>query len=322
MSSTSYRLSDHLMIEPDPLRAGVMMTLLLLSNVMEQIPWESINTLNMRVTRWKELPAVGFRQIGQAYTASYGRTEQLDETIYPLGGLVDIDKAFVRDTRTITDPRQLQIDMKLKAIVYTFNYYFISGSHSLDANGFTGMTARIANLPARQTITASTNGLDVRASSANEFTFLDKVNQLIYVIDDHKPSALYMNQNSYLGFTSVANRLALLNKDKDQFDREILTYRGIPLYDMGQQSDLSTDIITQTETCGNQSASTSIYAVRFGESGGEYLHGIEEYPLDVEDLGRLQTTPAYRTEIDWPLGLAMWNDRSVARLKGVNWTTV
>lgn len=301
---------------------------------MHVIPWETTNRLNIRVTRWKTLPVPAFRQINAAYTQVNGVSEQLEETVYPLGGDIDIDKVYVRDQGVIVDPRQNQIDMFLAGLMYLFNNYLINGDTATDANGIIGLKVRAGNLPARQTISMGTNGLDVRASTANEHTFMDNLHQLMYVTGNGmgpgNGTCLFMNDNSYLNFTSVLRRLALFKTTEDSFGRDVPEFMGAKMYDMGFTSESqATRVITQTETQGNTTDNTSIYCVKFDDqpddSGGidvgEMLTGIEMYPMEVEDIGQLQSGPQFRTRIDWPIGLALWNNRAISRLKGIRWTT-
>jgi major capsid protein gp7 len=313
----AFTLVDALKTEGNTLRAGIIEGLLRRSTVMEDIPWEDINALATTVTRWKTLPSVGFRKINAAYAESAGTFEQLQESTYPLGGDIDVDKVFVRDGNAVIDQRATQIRMKLRSIAYTFQDYFINGDQSSDPDGITGIKKRVANLGAAQTITAATNGLDVQASSTNQQTFLDLLDQLFYTFDDGAPDALYMNQKSLLNIQSVLRRLGLFDQTRDMFGRMVTVYKGAKLYDMGVKSDQTTSIILNTETTGASSVTTSIYAVKFGV--GEFMHGIQQYDLDVKDLGELQSAPQFRTRVDWPIGLAIWQDRSVARLLGLIW---
>jgi hypothetical protein len=318
-------LSDQLKIERDPLKAFVLNALLKRADLMQMCPFETLDALNTKITRWRNLPTVAFRQIGSAYAESTGSFEQLDETVYPLGGDVDIDKVYMKDKSAIVNPRDVQVQMKVEAMAFKFNNAFVAGDQAVDANSFTGITKRVANLPAAQTLSMGANGLDIRASNANMFTFLDKIDATLYRIGagkDPENVTLFMNDNTFLNITSVAKRLNMLEYTQDMFERFIPTYRGAKLVDIGYTDETeATRIITQTETQGSSSVATSIYAVRFGGDGGEFLHGIEEYPLDVQDIGWLPTAPTYRVRVDWPVGLALWNDRSIARLNGIVWTT-
>lgn len=319
----AYALVDHLKVEGDPLRAGVIVGLVMRSNVMMTMPFEDIGTLNQTVVRWKTLSTVAFRKINAAYAESTGTMEQLNETVYPLGGDIDVDKVFVRDGKAVIDPRANQANMKLKAVAYTFNEYFIAGDQATDPDGFTGLKKRIANLPAAQALTPNSttypNGLSPKTSATTQNDFIDLLDELIYALDEGQADVLYMNSKSLLGVSSVLRRLGLLNTAQDMFGRRVMRYGdgGPLLADIGFKADGTTLIIGNNETVGSNTDNTSIYAVRYGV--GEYLHGIQEYDLDVEDLGQLQTGPQFRTRVDWPVGLALWNDRAVARLSGIRW---
>lgn len=321
----AYLLVDQLKIEKDTLRAGVIQGIVLRSNVMATMPFESIGALNVTVTRWRTLPSVAFRKIGAAYAEAAGSFETLQETIYPLGGDIDVDKVFVNDKNTIVDPRAVQTAMKLKAIAYTFNNYFINGDTATDADGIVGLKKRVALLPSNMSVTPNAttyaNGLDVKASTTTMNVFLDLFDQSIYQLDEGICDIIFMNETALLNVSSVLRRLGLLNQMEDMFGRRIMRYGdgGPVLADIGVTADQSTKIIANTETTGSTTTTTSIYFCRYGV--GEYLHGIEEYPLDVKDLGELQTGPQFRTRVDWPIGLALWNDRSVARLSSVYFTS-
>ena len=102
---------------------------------------------------------------------------------------------------------------------------------------------------------------------------------------------------------------------QDMFGRVIDAYGTIKLVDIGVKANQTSDIITSTETSAGllgSSECTSIYAVKFSE--GDMTWGIQEYPLEVRDLGELETLPVYRTRVDFPCGLATVDPRSLARL--------
>jgi hypothetical protein len=327
--ATVYTLAHHLVNERDPLRAGVISALLERVSIMELLPFSSTGKLNIKVNRWKTLPAPAFRNLNESFTSSIGTNEQLEETVYVAGGNIDIERIYTEDQGQIVDPRQDQIDKFMAATGYMINDYFINGDQATDPKGFTGVRVRVGNLAARQTVSAAVaaDGLDVRASEANEHIFLDKVNESIHKVEDGKADAALMNTNSFLGFTSVMRRLKLLDTTKDMFDREVLSYKGVRLIDMGPTLagalDDSVQIITQTEayTGGGTADGTSIFFVRFGRDAGEHLHGIEMHPLRVTDIGLLESGASKRTNIEWPLGLAMFNPRSIVRLRDISWQT-
>jgi hypothetical protein len=323
-------LIDHLKRVPSSTEKGVIQGLLVNSRVMQIIPWANIAALNITVTRWATLPTNAFRKFNGTYAESAGTFEQLQETVYPIGGYTDVDTMALKDKTKFNDPKAEQLEMRIASMSYTFNDYFINGSQATDPDGFTGIKNRIATLPAAQSILAATNGLDVKASTANQNIFLDLLDQLLYAIDNGSGQGqlgIFGNAKSTLGLWSTLRRLGVLDQSRDMFGREIDAYKGVPLYDIGKKSDQSTEIITNTEVAGASGAvCTSLYVVKMApsngnaDSGGQWLHGIQEAPMEVIDHGRLQTAPAERVEIDWPIGLAHFHKRTMARLSGVIWT--
>ena len=288
------------------------------SDVTAELPWTTIGTLSQRTTRWKTLPAVTFRKINGAFSSDIGRYEQLDETVTSLGVDIDVDVMLDRDQASMADPRAMQAEMATASMAYTFNDQFINGDLAADPDGFNGIKKRVANLPAAQTITAGTNGLDVNLSDANRHTFLDLIEQAIYELEG-EADLIIGNGTSFRALGSVTRRLGLLDTTQDQFGRRIRRFGegGPRMVDIGTKGDQTTAIILNTETQGTSNATTSLYFVRLGE--GTYLHGIQEFPVRTKDLGERESQPQMRTRVEWTPGLAQWNDRSVVRLKGLIW---
>jgi hypothetical protein len=314
-------------IEENPLRKGVISTLLFESNVMQMIPWEDIGALSTTVIRFKNLPSVGFRYVNESYSESTGTFDQIQESVYPLGGDIDVDIMFIQNKAAVASPRATQTEMKLKAVAYQFNQSFLNGDQAIDPRSFDGVKKRVANMPAGgtggQTLTAGgtlgTNGLDVIASTANQHAFIDSLDALAYACDGHMADAFLMNRQTLLRTRSVLRRLALLNVNEDQFGRFIDHYGSIPLYDIGVQADQTTQIIGNAETQGSAVDATSIYALKYGSEA--FLGGLQEYALRVTDFGELETKPVYRTRVDWPIGLATWHPRCIARMVGLRMIT-
>ena len=318
-----WTLGEFSKIEVDPLRKSVIDTLLMNSNLMELIPWETIGSLSTRVVRYQDLPSVGFRKLNEAFAESIGHFEGKNETISLFGGDIDTDKAIARAGNSIANARAIQQNMKLRSIAYTINDKFINGSPTVDPEEFKGIKERIDDIVAegytgQKINNAGTAGDGILLDAAERGNFLNRLDQLIYSIVGHNPDFLFMNSKMLLALRSCLRQERLLNQAQDQFGRVIDMYGSIRLIDIGVKADQITEIITNTETTTGVAGGTectSIYAVKFGI--GEHLWGIQEYPLEVEDLGQLQTAPVYRTRIDWNLGLADVNPRCMGRLYNI-----
>ena len=333
-----WSLAEFSKIETDVLRKSVIDTLLMETNILELIPFETIGQLTTGFVRMQDLPSVGFRRVNGSYPEGIGRFEQKVEQIALMGGNIDTDKAIARAKNTVGDARAIQQQMMLKAMAYRYNYAFINGDPAVPDPTWTqgtlgdarsvGGGAPFKGLHIRTTEAHAETGSQIITSDAgyildeaNWHDFLDELDELIYSVAGHQPDYLLMNRQTLLALRSILRRARLLDTTKDMFDRRVDVYQGCRLIDMGsallrtnpdaspEEASTWTDIIPVTNGV------SSIYAVKFGV--GDLTWGIAEYPLEVEDLGMLKEKPVYRTMVDFPCGLATVDPRSVARLDNV-----
>lgn len=330
----AYTLAQLAKLETDPLKKMVLMNMLRDVKVMELIPFENVESLNVIATRWQTLPTVAFRKINAGYTPNEGHDEQVWESLYGLGGEIKFDRVFDKIKNVIVDPKQNEINKKLKSLAITFNNYFINGDHGTDADGFEGLLKRVSLMPARQSVYfagAAAAALDPTASVANGRAFFDGLETLHYRTNQGNVSAFFCNEGIYWGIGRVARYInasggMFLDITKDSFDRNITTYKGAPMIDMGLLIDQSTEIITETEIAGDAGAdATSIYAASFNMEQG--ITGIQLSPPEVYDPlngGEQESTPTKLMRIDWWLGLAGFGSYGYARGRNVegaaNWT--
>jgi len=286
------------------------------SNVLQIIPWSSEKELAIQITSWDTLPTVGWRKINAAPSESTGKFEQKIEAKYILGHYIDVDKVLVEAN---PDNRQNQRRMSAKAMAFEFNDQFINGDPATDE--FKGLSKRVDDVNnAGYTDQyfdggSATAGRGCLYDTTERHYFIDKVAQLIHVIAEHKPDALFMNSKLYLCFESAMRREQLLKQTEDMFGRIINTFQQIPLIDIGIKADQTTEIIPNDESTGGSSDETSIYAVKYGE--GEYLWGIQQKPMEVIDHGLVTSAPVFRDLVEWVVGLAVSNPRSIARAYGI-----
>lgn len=251
-------------------------------------------------------------------------------------GEIQFDRVFSKVKNTIVDPHKQQTDMKTKAIALTFNHYLINGDSATDSNGFEGLKKRVAGMPARQSIYAagvagdSTAALDVTGSVANCTTFFKKLEEMVTRTNGGNVNAILCNEAMKLGIGHAARYVnagggAFLSVTKDSFDRDIPTFRGAPIIDVGLKVDQSTEIITDSETANDSGADgSSIYGVSFSEQDG--IVGIQLPPgLEVYDPGgELDSYPSTLTRFEWVLGLAGFGSYGITRMRNVegasNWT--
>jgi len=296
---------------------GIVETFVKESPVIDRIPFKDISGNAYKYNEELALPGVEFRAINAAYAESTGTVNPKTESIVILGGDADVDTFLVATGGDLADLRVTQNNMKTKAAAYKFDDTFINGDTGSDANSFDGIKKRLIGA---QTILAATNGLQILGTAdETRHLFFDQLDGLIAAVLGINASngALYMNAAVKAKIASAARRLTTYDQTVDSFGRHIQMYNGIPLLDIGNKAD-GTLVIPQTETAGSSSATSSIYAVKFGQGEEDgSVCGLQNGTLRVTNLGELDTKPCFRTRIEWFVGLGVFSGKAAARLSGV-----
>ena len=301
----------------DPLVKGVADTLWRESDPMKYIPWENIGSLYKKMLRIQTLPSVARRKLNATWASASGTTEPVTEGIALIGGNIDIDKEMVEGNQTIEDIRTIQTTMKVTALAYEFNDTFINGSQLTDEDDIDGLKARCNRTDmSAQKLLSATGTSYIDDTQAHALSFLKEMDKLTYSIDGHSPTFLVTNSMGLRNINSALRIADVLNKTKDQFGNLVTMWGNAPIYDIGVDADQSTLIIPAEDIAGAAgSGYFSIYAVKVGE--GTDFWGIQKHPLEVKDAGLLEDQVTYRTNVNWPVGLAQIKKRSIARLYGI-----
>lgn len=306
----------------DPLVKSVAMTLIEESQPMKYIPWETTNLLYKKMVRVQTLPSVARRKLNAAFSSSTGKTEHVMEGMSIVGGNVDVDKEMCEGNQTVEDVRAIQLTMKSRAMAYEFNDNFINGAVTTDEDNFDGLKARCnrSDMSAQKLVSATTTSM-INDTAAHALTFIGELDRLVYAISGHNPSFLITNDSGLLMINQALRMANVLNMARDNFGQLVTMWGSIPIYDMGVKADQSTKIIAAEAIDGNAWSSAnyyfSIYAVKIGE--GTDFWGIQKHAMEVLDKGLLEDAVTYRTNVNWPVGLAQVNKRSIARLYGVRY---
>lgn len=313
-------LTEAAKLSTTDLQKGVLETFVQTSPVLDRLPMLEIEGNAYAYNSEATLPGVEFRAVNESYSESTGTVNQKSETLAILGGDADVDR-FIQQTRSnLNDQRATQTAMKVKAISYKFQDTFINGDSSTDANSFDGLKKRLTG---NQVIDADTNGLPVVGSSnADIHTFLDKLDELLAAVPgiNGTNGAIYANAKI---IRKIASALRHVGLDtvlmEDIAGKRAIQWNGIPILDLGTTAAASpVDILPLTETQGTANNASSIYAVKFGaDEGDQAVTGLTNGGVQVEDLGQLQSKPAYRTRIEFYCGMAVFGGKAAARLKGV-----
>lgn len=310
-------LQDMAQGSKDKVIAGVLMQLARQSKVMRMIPFDMMDSFWEKMWQLESVSDLGFRDIGDTYNDVKDTFSEVFEGIHFMGGKVDTDTALLRAKNKELDVHtQNTVDLMPLRWRYTFLEKFINGDRTSDPKEFNGLKKRVEDVGGDQVIAAG--GLDLSASNANRQQFLDHLDQAIFEIEDGAPDAILTSKKGHFSLTRVARREGLLDITKDSFDREVQMYRGFPIIYMGTKGDQSSEIITDTETAAGArtgGTNTSYYFVKFGGPTnvvGLQMNQPERIFDDVIDDGVTR-----RTVFEWAVGLAVLQQKSVVRLRGV-----
>lgn len=307
-------LAESALLSSNNLQRGVLETFVQSSPVLDRIPLLEIQGNAYAYNEESTLPGVAFRSVNEAYTESTGAVVQRTESLVILGGDADVDKFIVQTRGNLNDQRATQTAMKVKAASYKFQDTFINGDVAVDSKSFDGLKKRLTG---DQVLDAATNGIGPVAGGHDFFDALDALIGAVPGLSDGN-GALYANSAVIAKIMSSARRLGGADMITEALTgKRVATYNGIPLLDIGKTAG-GADIITSTETQGTSTASSSIYAVKFGsDEGDQAVTGLTNGGVQVYDLGELESKPAYRTRLEFYCGLATFGGRAAARLRGV-----
>jgi len=328
-------LAESAAIEQKKLRKGVLLAFYqdTLPSPVERVPFEDVESLNVPVAMLAQADAPTLRLINEAPQAWDARFDQFSETLKVIENTLVHDPVVLMQKNLVVDPRQQKITAYQRQLQYLVNELLINGDPSSDPRNPAGLLYRLDNEAkfAGQTVDCSQAGpvgLNVDASDANRLLWLDYIDDGLYRIDGGNPTFFAMNRQTHLKFRSALRALKMLDTTKDQFDREITSYRGVPFLDTGPTAAASLTGATQviaddTETAPSAATNTtSMYAVK---TGSDHFMGLQMGGgLDVRHFGEATamsgTTLILQdvTRFRWVLGFYTGHPRCIVRVCGLD----
>lgn len=250
-----------------------------------------------------------FRALDNNYASNQITPAFASVVLKIFGGHVQVDRAHERRGADIGSVRATELVNFVKNLAKNFNDKFFNGV--ISATEFNGLKAI---MPAGQKLAPATDGFQVLAGNDNtarksQQAFVEYIHYLISKLDGGA-GALFMNGAVLARLTTIANEHIV--RTPNEFGVLIPYFDGIPLINPGYNAS-GTEILPSTETCGTNAATTSIYAVSFGESSN--LSIASNKGLEVVDLGLVGVHYTHSVELD--ADLALLNDKAVGQLAGI-----
>ncbi len=276
------------------------------SDILMNLPFDTIPGNAMKYNREDSLPGVGFRGVNEAYTPSTGVLNPLTEALVIAGGDLDVDK-FIVDTMGAAQ-RSTHEAMKVRALSLAWTKKFIKGDNQSDPREFDGLQVRITG--AQKIAAGTTDGGD-----ALSISILDQaIDQTL------NPTHLLMSKAMRRRLTQAARTTTVggfIMYAPDAFGRRQAIYNDLPILTV-DLDEAQAAILGFNEVSNHANATataSSIYVLSLGDGA---IQGLQNGGVDVRDLGELQTAPVYRTRVEWYNGFGVFNGRAATRIWSIS----
>lgn len=296
-------------LSKDAYRSGIIEIYAGSSAILGVLPFENISGNALKYNRESTLPGVGFRGVNEGYTPSTGVLNPLTENLVIAGGELDVDKFIVQTMGA--DQRTVQEAMKVRSLSLSWTSKFFNGDSVTNPREFDGLKKRVTG---SQLLAAGTTSGGTPLSLSKLDEALDQT---------LNPSYLVMNKTLARRISQAARKYDVggyVTFTTDTFGKRVMAYNGIPIITIDLDNEGNeilpfTEVSYTSSAWGGTASASSIYVISVGP---DMLTGIQNGEIAVDDLGVLQSSPLYRTRVEWYCGIAIFNGRAVTRLGSIS----
>ncbi|MCC6779880.1 MAG: hypothetical protein IT537_25155 [Hyphomicrobiales bacterium] len=282
-------------------RAAIIRIFAESSDLLRAMPFVDITGNSYAYNVEGALPGIAFRGVNESYTASTGVINPQSEPLKIAGGELDVDTFIIKTNGPSV--RSTHEAMKATKLAQSLGYTFIKGNSSTTPREFDGLETRLTG---SQVISnsASANGAGLSCA---------KLDAAIDAVDN--PTHLVMNKATRRNLNAYLRSVGSVTMSKDEFGRPVMSYGDLPILIADRNGDTAAIGADEAYTGGGTSDGSSVYVVSLGDG---MLNAIQNGGMDVRDLGELQTSPLFRTRIEWFVGMTLQHPRAAARLRDVD----
>jgi len=305
----SVTLAESAKLSQDMLVAGIIENIITVNPFYDILPFQNIEGNSLAYNRENALGAAGWATVGtdisgSGYKAAATFT-QVTSSLTKLIGDAEVDGLIQATRSNITDQKAAQIASKAKSIGRQYADKMINGTGSSnEVDGLLNLAS------AGQTVDAGTNGAALSFALLDELidSVVDKDGQVDYLMMNARTLRSLKTLLRGLGGASIAETLELPS------GRKVLDYEGIPVF--------RNDYIPVDQSQGTSSTCTTILAGTLDD--GSMQHGIagltarNNAGINIEEVGVAEGKDETITRVKFYNGLALFSDKGLSILKGIN----
>lgn len=295
-------LAEAAKLSNDVVLQGVYESIVNASDIQARLPYDEMVGNAVTYNRENVAATVGWRAVGDVWTEDVATFTQITTTLTIVGGDADVDAYLQASRSNVQDLSATILLGKAQALQRAWDDKIINGDGA--ANTPTGIKSLISAVAAAN-LSAGVNG------GALTLSLLD---QLTDLVKGAAPDMLLMSRRSRRKINDLFRASGASMETRSDFGRFIQFFNGIPIG--------ISDYIADTDVQGTSGATTSsIYALTFGQAtggiGALFNGGGSSNPIQIENVGALETKDATRTRVKAYVALAMYSTVKNARLYGI-----
>ena len=282
----------------DVLQAGVIEVLATESKLLQLLPFMNVQGSGYTYNIEKNLGNAQFRKVNGGYNYGAIETIPVTERIVILGDEAIVDTYQIAVESDINNLMAIEVALRTKAIAHKFEKCFIDGGKAAGSGGPSETVANeFVGILTRYTETAPAN-IPAAALPLFQAQVITKTDDLIGDLDTlldmvaGGADCLIMNKKTRRKLSAKGR--AFCQYRQGEFGTQFLQYGGVDVV------DVDSDIL----------ADDYILAVKFGAK--EAVCGLQNGSVRVTALGEMESQPQLKTRIEWFVGLAVFNPKSVA----------
>ena len=294
--------------------------------MLDKLPFRDIQGNGLTYNEESTLSTAEFFEVGDTWVESTSVVSQATAVLRILGGDADVD-GFLKATRSnVQDIMQEQIEAKTKAMKRTFLdslfYGYRTGGSTKDFDGLQYLIRRSTAGSENTVATATSSGTSILLK-------MERLEKAIDIIKGDKPALMVMSKlmrrsiNKYLhGVGGISYMDGANGRIQQLFEVPVMVSDHI-------RNNESADLQYGTDEGGNNvyghnyadtdggddDGGTTIFVLRFGEKD---LNDLQNAPIQVENLGSLETKDAERVRLKWYVSLMLQSLVSCSKVTGVD----
>jgi len=312
-----------------PLTKGVVYSIVRESPLARSIPFQDIGDLSVLMIENQGLPTPGHRAINPTSISEkkvpFG---QRSETLKIMSDKITVDRQLLNNRSSHVNPMAASIEGYSKAVAYELVNQLINGDPFTNTDEPAGLVYRFkndgrlsdgSNNPATQKRVVDANNTSPDfTTAADRNKLFNAIHEAFSIMDGGAPDIMVTNRQVILGLSSAArNAGTLFSQSRDQYDRPLTTFQGVPIVDAGVKPVGALSLATANQILPTGTTddlvTDAIYLFKWGPT---MFTGIQKQMMETirfpEDAG---TFPLNTVAFEWAYGFHLVNPFSVAVIR-------